>query len=87
MFTLHVPLWRSTTLQVPLNLTMARTDPAVSGGYYSTAGQEDPFEFDSNLLLLAGWQGEVIRGSVRYGLFREIGYGEFGRPLLVNLAG
>jgi len=31
---------------------------------YATAGQEDPFELDSSLLLSSGWHGEVVRGSI-----------------------
>lgn len=31
--------------------------------YFSTAGQEDPFELDSSLLLSSGRHGGVVRGS------------------------
>jgi len=32
----------------------------------ATAGQEDPFELDSSLLLSSGRHGEVVRGSTLY---------------------
>ena len=31
--------------------------------FFATAGQEDPFELDSNLSLSSGRHGEVVRGS------------------------
>ena len=32
--------------------------------FKATAGQEDPFELDSNLLLSSGRHGEDVRGSI-----------------------
>lgn len=46
----------------------------------TTAGQEDPFELDSNLSLSSGRHGEVVRGSI------ILLYYDHETPLLDDLA-
>ena len=48
----------------------------------ATAGQEDPFELDSNLLLSSGRHGEDCKRQ--YNQF--IGYIDHETPLLIDLA-